>query len=575
MRYVAMTLLVLGGLMWCTQGFAVGLGNASFHVYPNVQPAPVKARTLTPAQLKAYEQAKALRSPMTTGRPMLKAGPVTREKQIKKEPSGSTLNFKGQQGGLTPLWGTNTTVFSGGLEYRGTILEKNISFDFDPSGNLYATTDAYASTWPATLQWSVDNGLTWNNYVSWNNGTGYIHQTKGIIVQTDSLFFYGFTVDSLNYAVVLRFNMSAGTANWYTLGTNISRIAAAWDLDTSVPYFHVALLDNTGQVWYVRGTSQGTSWSAPYQITTTGMNSIDIAVGDAGGVTNNIFMAGTWAPDSSVWAFYDSSGNWVDQLVSENDGQACTEAAVAASHSTSGPVVVYVTYTYAYTPSTYDYDIHESYNMTNGQNAWTVGYGVSASLDYEWGSSLNCPNTTTYPGFVNIAYNRDVVSTTYSVQQDWLTDGYNDPTSWNGPTSVADYQHSYTVYPYASSTPGFSCVLYPGNGPTNVYYNAYWFTGVEQGPAQVTPKTGFSLAEARPNPISRSAAISFSLPRSGQVELGVYDVVGRKVATLAKGQMSAGTHEASWNASSAPAGVYFYRLNFEGKTLTNRMVVVR
>jgi flagellar hook assembly protein FlgD len=55
----------------------------------------------------------------------------------------------------------------------------------------------------------------------------------------------------------------------------------------------------------------------------------------------------------------------------------------------------------------------------------------------------------------------------------------------------------------------------------------------------------------------------------------VYDVAGRKVATLAQGTMSAGSHEVSWNGAKAPAGVYLYRLSFEGKTLTNRMVVVR
>jgi hypothetical protein len=39
--------------------------------------------------------------------------------------------------------------------------------------------------------------------------------------------------------------------------------------------------------------------------------------------------------------------------------------------------------------------------------------------------------------------------------------------------------------------------------------------------------------------------------------------------------MSAGRHGVSWDGASVAAGVYFYRLSFEGKTRTNRMAVVR
>ena len=83
------------------------------------------------------------------------------------------------------------------------------------------------------------------------------------------------------------------------------------------------------------------------------------------------------------------------------------------------------------------------------------------------------------------------------------------------------------------------------------------------------------LSPASPNPSAAAVGISYSLPKSGEVELAVYDIVGQKVATLAAGEMSAGRHEVSWNGASVAAGVYFYRLSFEGTTRTNRMAVVR
>jgi predicted lipoprotein with Yx(FWY)xxD motif len=98
-------------------------------------------------------------------------------------------------------------------------------------------------------------------------------------------------------------------------------------------------------------------------------------------------------------------------------------------------------------------------------------------------------------------------------------------------------------------------------------------TGIEIG----SPPDGSTLylSPAYPNPSAAAVGISYSLPKSGEVELGVYDIVGQKVVTLARGVMSAGRHEVSWNAASVAAGVYFYRLSFEGTTRTNRVSIVR
>jgi hypothetical protein len=580
MKWVTLAVLASVAVIWCASGFATPMVIRN----PNIPLAPVKPRALTPSQLQAYEQAKAAQGPMPTGLVTLKATPATMEPRLKENPSGGTLNFKGQQGGINPLWGPNTTVFSGNLAYGGAgFPNKTVSFDFDTSGNFYATADTAPS--PGNVHQfrilrSTDDGSTWQE-VLFGSGFATIYQSKLIVAQTDSLFWYWFNVDSTGTAFVIRWNASAGSYTQYTLGSSMKRIAAAWDMDTNVPYFYVALLDNSGVVWYVRGTSQGTSWSAPAAVTYPGITSLDIAIGNATQVSNNIFMAITWATDSSAWCFYDSAGTWQEQRVSENDGQQCRIASIAASHEAIGDSVrVYITYTYAFNPSVSDYDIHESYNMQNGYGAWTKGYWLAATTDAEWGCSINIPNEASGSSFVNAVWYDDLGSS-LSVKQDWLTNGYHNPESWNGATTVSDHAHTYGVYPYATGTlrhggGGYwSVVLYPGDN-ANIYMSGDWFTtGVEQGGAQATPNTGFELGEARPNPLTNRTSIAFSLPRQGQVELAVYDVAGQKVTTLAKGTMTAGSHEVSFNGAEAPAGVYFYRLNFEGKTLTNRMVVVR
>ena len=74
---------------------------------------------------------------------------------------------------------------------------------------------------------------------------------------------------------------------------------------------------------------------------------------------------------------------------------------------------------------------------------------------------------------------------------------------------------------------------------------------------------GLQLSQNVPNPFSGSTRIDFALPERGFVDVGVYDVAGRRIATLVRGELAAGPHVATWdglNSSGAPAprGIYQY-----------------
>jgi aminopeptidase N len=84
-----------------------------------------------------------------------------------------------------------------------------------------------------------------------------------------------------------------------------------------------------------------------------------------------------------------------------------------------------------------------------------------------------------------------------------------------------------------------------------------------------------ALAEPYPNPAAESVAIGFNLPDGGPVELSVYDLAGRRVATLVEGDLAAGRHEVAWDAGSFPAGVYLVRLVADSGSLTKRVVLAR
>ena len=109
-------------------------------------------------------------------------------------------------------------------------------------------------------------------------------------------------------------------------------------------------------------------------------------------------------------------------------------------------------------------------------------------------------------------------------------------------------------------------------GRTYVYSSSQIGTSVETPTALAD---GFHLYSAFPNPVSGRATIRYEVPRASDVRLEVYDVLGRRVATLARGMVQAGTHDAFLEAASLSSGVYFYRLSAGEYTTTRSLVVVK
>lgn len=91
---------------------------------------------------------------------------------------------------------------------------------------------------------------------------------------------------------------------------------------------------------------------------------------------------------------------------------------------------------------------------------------------------------------------------------------------------------------------------------------------------------GIAFAPPAPNPAARSATLSFVLPRAAHVRLSVVDVAGREVRVLADRPLAEGPHALPWDlrdnrGRAASAGVYFMRLEADGRTLVRRLAVMR
>jgi hypothetical protein len=78
------------------------------------------------------------------------------------------------------------------------------------------------------------------------------------------------------------------------------------------------------------------------------------------------------------------------------------------------------------------------------------------------------------------------------------------------------------------------------------------------------------------NPGRGRPSFRFDLPTPSRVNIAVFDVAGRRLATIADGAYAAGVHNARWEDSDAPkAGLYFVRMTADGRTINRRVVVVR
>jgi hypothetical protein len=85
----------------------------------------------------------------------------------------------------------------------------------------------------------------------------------------------------------------------------------------------------------------------------------------------------------------------------------------------------------------------------------------------------------------------------------------------------------------------------------------------------------FALEQNYPNPFNPSTIINFSLSRSGQVTLRVYDVLGREVSLLVNEKREAGVYEVKVDGSSLASGVYFYRLQAGDFVATKKFVLLK
>lgn len=181
-----------------------------------------------------------------------------------------------------------------------------------------------------------------------------------------------------------------------------------------------------------------------------------------------------------------------------------------------------------------------------------------------------------------------------------VVDLQNPPANWD---SLSPYPSIYALQPGDSAVFQFAHILAPAmttyyvqgffypdtsaesNGPINPSIFQSSVTGSVVAPGStvgVGEMKGGGRIELRspiPNPASGQVAITFYLPVKAAVRVGIYDVAGRRIRTLAEGAFGPGYHSLDWEGREegggrAKPGMYFYRLFVDGKPAGEKRVAI-
>ena len=91
-------------------------------------------------------------------------------------------------------------------------------------------------------------------------------------------------------------------------------------------------------------------------------------------------------------------------------------------------------------------------------------------------------------------------------------------------------------------------------------------------PLLPSPEYPLGFAQNFPNPFTWTTTIRYSLPKTMQVRLAVYDLLGREVEVLAEGNQEAGTYSLEFDGSQLPPGIYYARLGMDHLQFTRKLV---
>ena len=92
---------------------------------------------------------------------------------------------------------------------------------------------------------------------------------------------------------------------------------------------------------------------------------------------------------------------------------------------------------------------------------------------------------------------------------------------------------------------------------------------------QLLIPTDYILNQNYPNPFNHSTTISYGVPNKSNITIDIFDINGRFVERLVSEEHDIGFYQKIWTGRNVASGIYFIQLLSEGKTLTQKMILLK
>ncbi|MBE2216866.1 MAG: T9SS type A sorting domain-containing protein [Ignavibacteria bacterium] len=364
-----------------------------------------------------------------------------------------------------------------------------------------------------------------------------------------------------------------GGSTWVNANPNPGVITGdvynIWAIDATT-----ALLTTSPSATFIyRTTNSGTNWTQVFT--------------QAGGFIDAIVMANATTgyaygdPVSARWSLWKTTNGGVNW---DSTGMYLPQAATEAGWNNAMCVV--------------------GNNIWFGTNNTKVYRSTNGGATGSWTGVATTGNLNTYGVWFTSPTNGICVGTIVQKTTDggatWVNGGA--PAGTGNMTSIAGLGDNYWLTRganiYGSTDFG---ATWTGAGFTGVAANALWGTFITSGspcltgwsvgangtlvklngspvaindPSSLLPSE-YRLSQNYPNPFNPTTSITFDMPASGNVELKIYDILGKEIAVLVNGEMNPGTHVVPFDASSLASGVYIYKLTSGSFSDSKKMVLIK
>jgi predicted GH43/DUF377 family glycosyl hydrolase len=206
----------------------------------------------------------------------------------------------------------------------------------------------------------------------------------------------------------------------------------------------------------------------------------------------------------------------------------------------------------------------------------------------EWGSAgswesqgVLVPRVVYADGVFHMFYMGNPPSDNTQIGYAYSTDGIQ----WTKHPSNPVLQRGTSGQWDSFSLGGNHCVLLEGN-ILRIWYGARndlvnWQIGLATSslstdvPTQRVLPAEFKLSQNYPNPFNPSTTIEYDVPARARITLKVYNTLGQEVATLVDEERMPGTYSAVWEANGVASGTYWSRMAADGKSVVQKMVLLK